>query len=486
VLVLVGSTAVAVALVAVAFDLPSRLGPQPPVTVSTDRPGLAAHTSPALAVHPTRPAVVAVAARIDSPRYSCSVAVSTTGGTTWRPLQLPLPADAPNCFWPDVAFDGGGNLLVLYTATAGRYSHPAGVWLQRFSGPGDSPEGPPVEVAGAMAFHAHLAASGQKAVVAWVQARPENNDQPLGLLPPPNPLLAARSTDGGRTFGPPVTVEPARAVVQPAVVLGEDGQAVVLAFDLSADPFNYEAQHEGQGGAPPEGTWGVLAWRSTDGGATFGAAVPVATGLVVPDRVVVDLMRGPSLAREPGTPRLYAAWDAGRGDDRDVHVARSDDGGATWTPEPARLRRPRSQLLPAVAAAHGGRVDLVFFDRSADPADVRTEVVVASSWDGGRTFSTAVVSEAPFDAAIGLGGPQGIPQRGNQLAIHSFEDRALAAWGDASVGTVDDIIQDLVVAAVDVGPEPRVRWPLVVLGGLVALAGTVVAARLRTGARSAP
>ncbi|MDP1804164.1 MAG: hypothetical protein Q8K72_03270, partial [Acidimicrobiales bacterium] len=101
--------------------------------------GINAHNSPSVAVDPERPAAVALADRIDTPRFSCSVSVSTNSGDSWRPLTLPLPEDAPNCHQPDVAYGAGGELLVLFTATGGRFNQPVGVWLQRFAG--ESPRG---------------------------------------------------------------------------------------------------------------------------------------------------------------------------------------------------------------------------------------------------------------------------------------------------------------------------------------------------------
>ncbi|HEV2811181.1 MAG TPA: hypothetical protein VGV93_12395, partial [Acidimicrobiales bacterium] len=39
------------------------------VGVNLDRPGIAAHNSPAVAVHPRRPGVLVLADRIDTPRF---------------------------------------------------------------------------------------------------------------------------------------------------------------------------------------------------------------------------------------------------------------------------------------------------------------------------------------------------------------------------------------------------------------------------------
>jgi hypothetical protein len=456
---------------------PARVRPAGAATVNADRPGIDAHNSPAVALDPGRPLVVAVADRIDTPRFSCSLHLSKTGGETWAPLPLPRPPEAPNCYWPDVAFDGDGRLLVLYTATGGRYNQPVGVWLQRYEG--DAPAGSPVRVAGTEAFHAHLAVDGRRVLVAWVQTPPQNAERPLGFEPGPNPLMLARSEDGGATFSAPVVVESSRRVVQPSVLIGSGGTVTVGALDMADDAFNYEARHEGQGGPPPEGFWRVVAWRSSDGGATFGPATVVADRLDIPERVIVDLMPGPSFARDPRSGALYAAWDAGQGAARDVFLARSGDGGTAWGP-PVRLEPGGgSQFLPGVGVAPGGRVDLVFYDRSKDPNDVMAEVVVASSWVGGRTVTGAVASEKPFDSRIGLASSQGLPQLGNQLAVASRADGFLALWADTTAGTQATNLQDLAVASVAASPAEGRRWPLVGLGAALVLAGAALFVRRR-------
>lgn len=454
--------------------------------VNTDRPGLNAHNSPAVAAHPSRPEVVALVDRIDTPRFSCSFALSSTGGLTWQPVDLPLDAAAPNCFWPDVAFTADGHLLVLYTATGGRFNLPAGVWLQRFEvGDGAAAAGPPVRVAGPLAFHARLTTDGPRVFVAWVQAGPGTADKPLGFAPAPNPILLARSGDAGLTFDRPVQVsEDERLVAQPTVLVGPGGQVLVGALDLGDDLLNYEARHQGQGGPPHDGRWRVVAWLSSDGGATFGDAAVVADDLVIPARIVVDLAPAPGFARDPTGGRIYATWDAGRGDDRDVFLAWSDDAGGTWSPPTRVAPRPRGQFLPALGVAPDGRVDVVFYDRGIDPADLMTEVAFASSWDGGHSFTTAKVSDAPFDSSVGLGSLQGMPTLGSQLAVLSRPRQALAFWADTRQGTVSTNVQDLAVAVVDMRPPADARPLFVGLGAaLVACAAglLVASARPRSG-----
>ena len=465
-------------VVAGARPEPARLSVPAGGVANSDRPGINAHNSPAVAVDPTRPAVVALADRIDSPRFSCSLSLSTTSGLTWKTVPFTLPPDAPNCFWPDVAYDGDGRLLLLYTATGGRFNQPLGVWLQRFDG--EQVAGAPLKVAGAEAFHAHFAVAGERVVVAWIQTPPANAERPLGFEPGPNPLMVARSGNGGATFGPAVRVSGTERVAHPSVVITPAGAVIVGALDYNDDVDDYEGRHDGRLGPPPSGTWRVLHWRSSDGGATFGPApVVVADHVPVPQRIVIDLAPGPSFAADPDPARhrLYAAWDGGVGDARDVFVAASGDDGVTWS-APVRVGpHLRSQFLPAVGVTPDGRVDVVFYDRSADAKDVLAKAAVASSWDGGRTFSTGYASEDQFDTRIGNGSPQGVPQLGNQLAVLSTADTFLAFWADTSRGTIDSAVQDLAFASVKPHPRGGRSWPLLALGAALVVAAVAVGLR---------
>ena len=462
---------------------PAQLRPGASDFVNVDRPGINAHNSPSVAVDPASPSVVALADRIDTPRFSCSVSLSTTGGVSWKPLTLPLPGDAPNCHQPDIAYTSANHLVVLFTATGGRFNQPLGVWLQRFEG--ETPMGPAVPVAPAEAFHARMAVDGTRVWVTWVQAEGAA-EKPLGFGSTPAPVRMVRSVDGGATFSAPVTVSDGRRAIQPSPVFLGGERLVVGGLDLAGDFSNYEARHNGQGGPPPEDRWRVVAWTSTDGGATFGPPVTVAGELVAPTRIIVNLAPAPSFAADPSRDeRLYAAWDAGQGDRRDVFLARSDDAGATWSAPVAVASRPRGQFLPAVGVSPAGRVDVVFYDRSADPDDVRAQVTMASSGDAGRTFRTATVSDAPFDTRIGFGSLQGLPVLGSRLAVLAEADRSLAFWSDTSRGTIDTNVQDLAVVSVDVEEAGRRRPALMVPGALLLLlgGGLAVVARLRPGDR---
>jgi hypothetical protein len=480
-----GAKAAAVALLSAGLLLgwwglrpqPAEVVPESFAFFNFDRPGLNAHNTPSAALDPARPEVTAVADRIDTPAFSCSLSLSANGGVTWRPVDVPLPPDAPNCYWPAIGFDGDGRLLVLYTATGGRFNLPVGVWLQRFRD--GAPDGPAVPVAGGEAFHAHMAVRGSEVVVAYVQAGPAVVEQGVGFPPGPNPLTVVRSGDGGATFSAPTAISgPTERAVLPSVVFGPGGQVLVGALDMVDDVDDYEGRHGGQGGEPVDARWRVLAYRSGDGGGSFSAAAPVAA-VEIPQRIIVNLGPAPGFAWDRAGDRLYATWDAGRGDGRDVFLATSDDGGATWSAPRAVAPRRGTQQLPAVAVGPGGRVDVLFYDRSADPRDRRTEVALSSSWDGGRSFTTGTVSRVAFDSGIGFGSAQGIPLLGSRLATLAVDGGALAFWADTRRATEDNNAQELALAQVRVDEGGDRRWALAGAGGVLAAGGATVLGRRR-------
>ena len=439
--------------------------PSQPVT-ETPQQSIDVNTSPVAAVDPRRPEVMAVAGRVDAPRLNCTVAVTTTGGDAWRALDLPRAPGADNCFWPQVAFDGDGNLLVLYTPTGGQFNLPLALWLQRFS-PELAPDGPPIRVAGALSFQPRLAVDGRRVLVAWIAATEERATKSLGFGAPPNPIVLARSEDGGRTFGAPVTVsEPNRLAVQPTLLAGPGGQVVIGALDLVDDRSTYQTAHEGRPGPPPAGPWRLVLWRSGDGGVTFGPAATVADGVVPAQRVLIDLAPAPAFALDPARGRAYAASETGR----DVMVSRSDDAGATWSPGRRLGPAAGGQFLPGVAVAPDGRVDVAYYDRSRDPGDVLAEVVLASSPDGGKSFTTEILSER-FDSIVGSFNGDDV-MLGSHLAVIAQPHTATIVWPDTTRGNRTTNVVDLVSSTVEVKAGAGTRVPLVA-GGVVLIGAAI-------------
>ena len=248
-------------------------------------------------------------------------------------------------------------------------------------------------------------------------------------------VVAARSTDGGRSFGPPVVLRSS----------GTEGVAVLDRDLLTADltrPGIYWAAWTRIDGL---GAGSAVEWaRSGDGGRTWSPAaeltrglggVVLGTGLVSVDDQPVALVveagpqpaalagafvggstlaayapggllgweRRATVAALPGFPEtaslaadpdgtLFAAWATGP---TGTQVSRSHDGGRTWV-EPVTVEAPGGAPEGAtVAAAADGSVAVLWY---SGPSEART-VRVALSTDGGTSFPRSVLVDGPFDLA---------------------------------------------------------------------------------------
>ena len=471
-----------VALVAAGVLLATRdTGPRSGHDVLVNPPGpVTVNNSPALVRHPAEPDQLVVAHRIDRPGFDALLEWSDDGGTSWSSTELPLPPGTPACaaspegtpcpFAPDVAFGPDGTLYVLYVHLEGRGNSPAALWLARSQDGGRTMEGP-VRVAGELSFQARLAVAPDGTVhVVWLQAQ----DVGLNRLVGPAPIVASSSGDGGRTFSEPVPVsDPARERVgAPAPVVDSDGDLVVLYEDFKNDRRDFENLE----GPPDPGPFSLVVSRSDDGGSSFSPGTELEAGIVPTERFLVFLPEFPSLAAGPEGV-LYAAWHDGRNGDDDVFIRRSEDGGGTWT-EPTRVNdNPvddgTDQYLPRVAVAPGGRVDVLFYDRRADPANVMTETFLASSTDRGASFNQLPISSTSFSSEVGptFGEFYGT-DFGTRVGLVSNDDGAVAAWTDTRLGDQANGRQDVFATSV-VGLGSSNVSPWLLLIGLVLVAALV-------------
>ena len=465
----------------------ARAGSDGPVNAGARDPGdLRAHNSPALARHPRNPAVLVTTSRIDAPDFSCAVHRSGDGGRTWAAVRVPVPRGrGRKCYAPDAAFGPDGRLHVSYVTLTGRANQPEAVWVAS-SRDGGRTLSPPRRVSGPLAFQVRIAVDPEeprRLLLTWLQARDIGT---LKFTAPGNPVVASRSGDAGATWTRPARVsDPARGrALAPSAAVGPRGELYVLYLDLGGDRLDYEGAHENVGGPAYTGRFALVLARSRDRGATWAESV-VDDGVVPTERFVPFLPAFPSLAVDPRSGRVHVAFHDGRLGDPDVLAWRLPAGASAWE-GPVRVndtarRDGTAQYLPRIAVAPGGRVDVVYYDRRADPRDVRNEVSLQSSVDGGRSFGArTTLSSRPFDARIGFGSERGLPTLGSRLGLVSGRDDVVAVWSDTRAGTPASGKQDLVSAVVALGTPARLRvlrygGPALVLAGLALL----IAARRR-------
>lgn len=177
---------------------------------------------------------------------------------------------------------------------------------------------------------------------------------------------------------------------------------------------------------PATGNRRILASRSTDGGASFGAPVAIATtwtsydiGLpAFSDRRALIYVAGGAY-RTAVRNMVYASWTDLSGetgctspaDEPDLSTAsscttriwfsRSADGGATWS-APVRLHHPATkndQFNPWLAVDEtNGQLAVVYYDTADDAGRKRTHLYYQASFDHGATWSEPFrITTAPTD-----------------------------------------------------------------------------------------
>lgn len=465
-----------------------------PVNIGArDLGDISAHNSPALLRNPRNERNIVVTSRIDSPDFSCAMHISRDDGASWKRTRIPIPpGPGRKCYAPDVAFSSDGILHVAYVTLQGRGNTPSSVWLAS-SRDGGLTLSAPRKVAGPLAFQVRITADPDRAgtlYISWLQARE------VGTLrfTSGNPIVVARSDNGGRDWGRPVRASsPARArVLAPSAVVAPDGGLYLLYLDVREDTLDYEGGHQGFGGPPYAGHFTLVVARSLDGGATWSESV-VDDSVVPTRRFIAFLPPFPSLAVDPGSGKLYVAFEDGRDGDRDVRLWSLPPGAGTWS-GPVRvndtpLRDGTAQYLPKLAVAPDGRLDIVYYDRRDDKRrNLFNNVSLQSSRDGGRTFSARErLSSTAFDSRVGLGTERELADLGSRLGLVSDREGALAVWTDTRNGTDASIKQNLYAASVRAGRSQTMAalryagYALMFAGLLALIAGPVRRRAIRSG-----
>jgi hypothetical protein len=177
-----------------------------------------------------------------------------------------------------------------------------------------------------------------------------------------------------------------------------------------------------------DGTLGVAAFRAAAGAGTHiylrvvggvGTAEPAVTlhrmnaAPAALDAAVPGLFRIPpfvSVAVHPLNGRLYAVFSdtvAPGSNDVDILLATSDDGGRTWSqarPIADADVRVGDQLMPEIAIDAAGRLHLAWLDTRRSGGDASPQGLVdtwyARSDDEGASWRSARLTEQPVDSAL--------------------------------------------------------------------------------------
>ena len=212
-------------------------------------------------------------------------------------------------------------------------------------------------------------------------------------------LRIRRSVDGGASF------EPAKDIVSDATVFGGD-----IATDSSGNV--YVASWDWS-------TLDVFARKSTDGGATYGAPITITSG-------GIQSQWEPVIATDPAIGRVYVAWyDWIAGANYEVFVSSSSDGGAPFSSPVNVSLSAGTSFAPYLAVDSTGVVYVAWHEIIAGADDV----FLARSVDGGATFSTGLnITNTAVDSGLDVGGTGVTIGPGNALHITWVEAITPGIW----------------------------------------------------------
>jgi hypothetical protein len=259
--------------------------------------------------------------------------------------------------------------------------------------------------------------------LAWTRFDVYGSDDPADSTH----ILFSRSTDGGESFSVPFRISDSGGdavdsddTVEGAVpAVGPEGEVYVAWAGPRGIVFDRSMDGGWSFGEDRVITQNPGGWDIPVPGMTRHNGMPV-TG--------VDL----SLGQDRGT--VYVNWIDARNGDPDVFVMASRDGGDSWE-APVRVNddpvgNGKAQLFTWMAVDPvDGSVNVVYLDRRNHEGPTQ-EVYVARSTDGGRSFTNHPVDQDPFTCSESL-------FYGDYLTIAAYAGGVVAAWphclGDGSL-----------------------------------------------------
>ncbi len=210
--------------------------------------------------------------------------------------------------------------------------------------------------------------------------------------------VLTRSTNGGASFQTPVPV--ATWPTFGMLAVGPSGELYSAGIDgTTTQDFAHFVVAVSTNAANPLATPTFTGGRvGLIGGMEIGAG-PNPGGLLGQANVAVDSSAGPTRGN------AYLAASVVGADPMDAMIARSTDGGATWS-APIRVNDDASQTNWQWFAAHSvspsGRIDMVWNDSRNTGQPNLSQLFYAYSWDGGATWSPNVAVSPVFDSLVGF------------------------------------------------------------------------------------
>lgn len=393
--------------------------PSPPKVHIVDinpKPGF--FNEPSIAINPKNPQQAVVAWQV-----TASVAYSNDGGQTWTVAEGTAPKEYRVSGDVSVTYDANGHALLCYIAfdrlgTVQYWAHGAtrnGVFVRR------SLDGGPTWEPAASTVIAHDSQPGipfeDKPYIVADTVSHEPGNLYIGWTQftlAASDLLFARSTDGGKNWSQPIKLNSVSG-------LPRDDNGALEGFDAAVAP-------DGAVYAIWASRDGIMMAVSRDEGRSFNKdrlilrAGPGYFGITG-----VSRSNGfPQIGLDPRdrkNGKLYVAWSDYTNGDVDVFVASSSNRGKTWS-APVRvnsdpIHNGNDQFFQWMAVDPvSGAVNVVFYDRRGNNED--TTVTLARSTDGGKTFTNYTWDGESFSAEGDF--------LGDYLGIAAYGNKVFGTW----------------------------------------------------------
>jgi hypothetical protein len=478
------------------------------------------HSSPVLARNPKDGTLAIVETDIRGSR-ACNVHISHDGGRSWTAGGNIMTKPYTDCAmygeygpYAGVAFDRNGVLLVSFVGSEFtdliREQVPRHVFLARstdggatftttmvFRAPSDNQD----RGHDKGATLAVDPSDPNYVYVGWRQGVSTSTTEKLKSN-------IAASSDGGKTFGPPVDVADEKGGDYPEPVVGNDGTVHVIYWGRFYPPPPSD---------PARPVRPINYVGSTDHGRTFSKPLVVDAG----NQSTGD-PRPPVVAVDPTakSTNIYMVWwsdsdpmNAATGfqGNLDIFFRRSSDNGKTWSERKTLNddtgRSPKANHFdPGISVAPNGRIDIAWLDGRLSPVPPAggtgtsekgfQDVYYTSSSDQGDTWEKNLrVTDRSIDRSVGVWSNASIGSHHN-LGVASTDGQVFVTWQDARNGNALTGAEDVYFSSIGVAGDVPAKVddagvPRGVLFGVGILLGMGVATALaaafarRAGAASA-